>query len=167
VEVFALTDEDGVLRGPFNAFLFSATLGDALERLGGAVRYGSSLSDRVREMTILVVAAYWDSAFEREAHEAVGKAAGLNQGEMRAIRERRIPPLADPREAACLAVAMAMVAGDIDDEIWDECLPPLDQAPYSSYPPWSATTPPWPCKCGSSESERSSLLPTGQGAARH
>lgn len=47
---------------------------------------------------------------------------------MRAIRERRIPPLADPREAACLTVAMAMVAGDIDDEIWDECLPPLDQA---------------------------------------
>lgn len=75
-QLFALTDGDRVLRGPFNAFLLSATLGDALQRLGGAVRYGSSLSDRVREMTILVVAAHWDSAFEREAHEAVGKAAG-------------------------------------------------------------------------------------------
>jgi 4-carboxymuconolactone decarboxylase len=127
-QLFALTEGDGVLRGPFNAFLHSVALGDALQRLGAAVRYRSGLSDRVREMTILVVAAHWDCAFEREAHEAVGAAAGVTEEEMRAIRERRTPSLADPREIASIAVATAMVAGDVGDEVWDQCLPALDQA---------------------------------------
>jgi 4-carboxymuconolactone decarboxylase len=47
---------------------------------------------------------------------------------MRAIRERRTPSLADPREIASIAVATAMVAGDVGDEVWDQCLPALDQA---------------------------------------
>ncbi|HEY0949418.1 MAG TPA: hypothetical protein VGD85_04425, partial [Nocardioides sp.] len=54
------------------AGLLSPAVGDALQRLGAAVRYRTALPDRAREMAILLVAARWDSAFEREAHEAVG-----------------------------------------------------------------------------------------------
>jgi 4-carboxymuconolactone decarboxylase len=126
-QLFALTDADGVLEGPFNGFLLSPVLGDALQRVGAAVRYGSSLSDRVREMAILVVAAHWDSVFERTAHEAVGRAAGLTESEMRDIREGRSPALEDAHEAACLAVTRSLVEGDVDDETWAAWLPPLDQ----------------------------------------
>lgn len=126
-QLFALTDADGALRGPFNAFLLSPGVGDALQRLGAAVRYGTALSGRIREMAILVVAAHWDSAFEREAHEPIGRAAGLTDEELRAIREGRVPPLEDPYEAACLTVARALAEGDISDETWAACLPPVDR----------------------------------------
>jgi 4-carboxymuconolactone decarboxylase len=74
---FPLTDAEGRLNGPFNAMLAAPPLGQALQRLGAAVRYETSLSARVREMAILAVAAHWDSAFERYAHEAVGRTAEL------------------------------------------------------------------------------------------
>jgi 4-carboxymuconolactone decarboxylase len=124
---FPLTDADGALRGPFNGFLLSPALGDALQRLGAAVRYGTALSDRVREMAILVVAAREDSAFERESHEAVGRAVGLTEDEVLALREGRVPPLTDPQESAALTLARALVTGDVDDEVWASCVPPLSE----------------------------------------
>ena len=45
-----LVDEDGRLEGPFNAFLLQPRLGGPLQALGAAVRYGTSLSDRAREI---------------------------------------------------------------------------------------------------------------------
>ncbi|MBD2893362.1 hypothetical protein amrb99_22830 [Actinomadura sp. RB99] len=75
--LFDLVSDNGVLLGPFNEFLLRPALGDALQRVGAAVRYAGSLGGRAREMAVLVVAAHWDSAFERTAHEAVGRAAGL------------------------------------------------------------------------------------------
>ena len=42
-------------------------MGAALQDLGAAVRYRTGLTDRVREMAILLVAAHWDSAFERSS----------------------------------------------------------------------------------------------------
>jgi 4-carboxymuconolactone decarboxylase len=123
---FALADEDGVLQGPFGGFLLSPTVGDALQRVGAAVRYGSGLSDRLRELAILAVAAAQDSAFERTAHEAVGATCGLTEAEMRAVREGGDPELADPVEAAGLSLARALLSGDVDDETWAACVPPLD-----------------------------------------
>src|SRR5262245_36540217 len=61
---FRLVDADGGLEGPFNAFLLQPRLGHALQALGAAVRYETSLSDRARELAILVVAVEHDSAFE-------------------------------------------------------------------------------------------------------
>ncbi|WP_433146291.1 carboxymuconolactone decarboxylase family protein [Actinomadura nitritigenes] len=80
-----LVSDDGVLLGLFNEFLLRPALGDALQRVGAAVRYAGSLGGRACEMAVLVVAAHWDSAFERTAHEAVGRAAGLTGAELAAI----------------------------------------------------------------------------------
>ena len=124
---FPLTDADGVLRGPFNDFLLAPRLGHALQELGAAVRYATSLSAREREIAILVVAAHWDSAFEREAHEAVGRAAGLTETELADLREGRRPQLDDAREAACLTLTRALVLGDVDDATWAATVPPLDR----------------------------------------
>lgn len=116
---FALTAEDGSLLGPFNAFLLSPALGSALQELGASVRYATSLSPRVRELAILVVAAHWDSAFERHAHEAVGVAAGLTADELHAVRQNRMPNLPDPLERAAVELSRALVAGDLDDLQWN------------------------------------------------
>lgn len=118
-QLFALTDAEGRLHGPFNAMLSSPMLGDALQALGSAVRYGTSLSDRIREMAILADAAAWESDFERYAHEAVGRAAGLSDDELAAMRDLGSLQPTDPREAAALDVVRALLRRcDLDDHEW-------------------------------------------------
>ncbi|CAN5343630.1 carboxymuconolactone decarboxylase family protein [soil metagenome] len=125
---FALTGEDGSLNGPFNALLFSPVLGTALQALGAAVRYETALTMRTRELAILIVAARWRSSFERMAHEAVGRAAGLSQHEVDEVWEGRLPELADPDEHAACALVFAMARGDVADDLWTSCVATLGTA---------------------------------------
>ncbi|TDD79780.1 carboxymuconolactone decarboxylase family protein [Actinomadura darangshiensis] len=125
--LFDLVSESGTLLGPFNEFLLRPPLGDALQRLGAAVRYEGALTGRAREMAILVVAAAWESEFERTAHEAVGRSAGLTGAELAAIAAQAPLDLGDPAEAAVLRLTRALAAGDVDDETWSSCVPPLDR----------------------------------------
>jgi 4-carboxymuconolactone decarboxylase len=114
---FPLVDAEGGLTGPFNAMLLQPALGQALQALGSAVRYETALGDRAREIAILTVARIWDSAFERHAHEAVGRAAGLTGEELAALRTGRADAFGDPAERVVLDTVTALAArGDLDDE---------------------------------------------------
>jgi 4-carboxymuconolactone decarboxylase len=114
---FSLVDADGGLEGPFNAMLLHPPIGQALQALGGAVRYRSTLTDRAREIAILLVASQWDSAFETFAHEAVGRSVGLSELELTALRERRIEAFTDGYERLVAATTMALAARhDLDDQ---------------------------------------------------
>ena len=124
-QAFDLTDAEGALRGPFGGFLLAPRVGDALQRLGAAVRYRTGLTDRMRELAILAVAASRECDFERQAHEAVGRTCGLTEAEMSAVRERREPVLTDPVEAAGYRLTAALLTGDVDDETWAGCVPPF------------------------------------------
>lgn len=115
---FALTHADGSLAGPFNALLLSPALGGAVQELGAAVRYRTALTGRERELGILIVAAHWQCAFERRAHEAVGLAAGLTREELDVVARGGIPQL-EGHELAVARVAHALARGDIDDELWE------------------------------------------------
>lgn len=115
---FQLTRDDGALLGPFNALLLSPALGAALQEVGAAVRYRTALTPRTREIAILIVAAHWDSSFERSAHESVGRAVGLTETELADIRAGGVPQLEDAHEDACAHVVHAMVNGDVDDHTW-------------------------------------------------
>jgi 4-carboxymuconolactone decarboxylase len=118
---FALTDDAGGLVGPFNALLRSPAVGAALQEVGAAVRYRSGLSDRVREMAVLLVAAHWDCAFERMAHTAVGRASGLTDAEISLLHEGVPPELDDPDEACALSVVRRLLDdGDLDDPTYDD-----------------------------------------------
>ncbi|MFG3289255.1 carboxymuconolactone decarboxylase family protein [Streptomyces sp. NPDC048179] len=120
-QAFALTDDEGVLRGPFNAMLLSPPVGLAVQAVGVAVRYQSVLTDRVRELAILTVAAHWGSAFEREAHEAVGRVCGLTDPELSALRAGLLPDLHDPAEQVAVraAAALSRTGALSDQEYYD------------------------------------------------
>ena len=121
-QLFRLTDPDGRLEGPFNAFLLQPRLGSALQALGSAVRYETMLDERCREIAILVVAAHWQSAFERYAHEAVARSAGLGDAELAALRNGSTGELAG-REATVARTAAALAArGDLDDAEYREAV---------------------------------------------
>ncbi|MGW6007456.1 carboxymuconolactone decarboxylase family protein [Streptomyces sp. NPDC055210] len=117
-QLFALTDAEGRLNGPFNAMLLSPRLGRDLQGLGAAIRYRTDLSPRVRETAILVVAAVWDSDFERYAHEPLARAAGLTEAEVRALREGADPGFSDPLERAAWSAvrALATPSDPLDDD---------------------------------------------------
>ncbi len=115
-QLFRLTDDQGGLEGPFNAFLLQPRLGEALQAVGSAVRYETALSDRAREIAILVVARQWDSAFEWYAHEAVGRHVGLTDDELAAIRELRWDAFAGDEQVVARAThLLAAAGGDLDD----------------------------------------------------
>ncbi len=126
---FRLTDDAGRLEGPFNAFLFQPALGDRLQALGSAIRYATALSDRARELAILVVAAHWQSDFEQDAHEAIGRAIGVTNAELQAVRAASDPSVdigADPvwvddTDRQLISLVQSLVRdGDLDDETYGE-----------------------------------------------
>ena len=122
-----LTDENGRLEGPFNAFLLQPRLGSALQALGSAVRFDTGLDDRCREIAILVVAGHWRSAFEWYAHERIGRSAGLTDADLRALRDQRHGNLAG-REATVARTAAALAArGDLDDSEYQEAVDALGE----------------------------------------
>ena len=102
-----LTAPDGSMVGPFGLMLQAPQLGGPLQELGAAVRFETSLSDRAREVAILTVAAVTDSAYERYAHEGIGRMVGLSDAELDGIRTREFAHGAgvDPVEAMTCAVA--------------------------------------------------------------
>ncbi|MFI7441535.1 carboxymuconolactone decarboxylase family protein [Nonomuraea indica] len=113
----SMLDEGGELTGPFGAMLLSPPVGDALQRLGAAIRYRSKLGDRAREIAILVVAHAWDCAFERQVHEEIGRGLGLTDAQLDALRTGAPLELDDPEEAAVLRLTRALVSrADLDDE---------------------------------------------------
>ena len=115
-QLFRLTDDGGCLEGPFNAFLLQPQLGGALQALGSAVRYETSLSDRAREIAILIVADHWESHFEWYAHEAIGRNVGLSDDELAALREHRWDAL-EPAESVIASTTYRLTAeGDLDDD---------------------------------------------------
>ena len=121
-QLFLLADADGRLEGPFNAFLLQPRLGSALQALGASVRYDTGLDDRCREIAILVVAAHWRSDFEWYAHEAVGRAAGLGDGELAALRDGRHAELAGRESVVARTAAALVVRGDLDDDEYGEAV---------------------------------------------
>lgn len=73
----AFLDDDGALKGPWDPLLRSPELGYAVQALGEAVRFKSSLPDQIRELAILVCARHWRANYEWFAHAAIARKAGL------------------------------------------------------------------------------------------
>lgn len=113
-QVFALKDENGALNGPFGLMLHVPALGSVLQELGAAIRYRTRMSNRVREIAILQVAAATQSDFERYAHERLGRAAGLSDVELDALRTGRFCS-GDSKEQTVYLLCERLLAGeDID-----------------------------------------------------
>jgi 4-carboxymuconolactone decarboxylase len=108
-QLFPMTREDGSLNGPFNALLHAPAVGGPLAAVGEAVRFATSLTPRVREIAILIVAAHRGSRFEWYAHERIGQHVGLTAEELAGIRSLAGPPLDDPGERAAFALARDLV----------------------------------------------------------
>ncbi|QXJ20010.1 carboxymuconolactone decarboxylase family protein [Actinomadura graeca] len=126
---FRSVDDAGRLLGPFNAMLYSPAVGLPLQDLGAALRFRTSFTGREREIATLVVAAYLRSDFEWYAHERVGRGAGLEEDELRALREGRAPMFADVRERVVYEAVRQLVADrDLGDAVFTEAVATLGRS---------------------------------------
>ena len=88
---FKMTSETGALGGPFNTLLYAPEIGDAVQQLGGALRFDSSLPGHLRELAILMVARRWRANYEWYAHAPIAEREGLEVSVIKAVKEGEAP----------------------------------------------------------------------------
>lgn len=119
----AITDARGCLREPFNAMLYNPAIGSAMQELGAAIRYKSSLSGRARELAILTVAVHCRSEFEWAQHEPLALKCGWHPDQLTAIRDNRDPVIDDPAERAVRRVTTQLLAdGGLEDDDYERAV---------------------------------------------
>lgn len=77
--------------GPWHVFIRSPELLVAAQRMGEFLRYRCSLSGRLSELAILLVARHWTQDYEWGVHRKHALAAGVTQATIDAICEGRRP----------------------------------------------------------------------------
>ncbi len=113
-------DDQGRLLGPFNARLLDPPVGNAIQAVGAALRFGSTLTDRERELVILSVARAERSGHEWRTHAEVALRAGVTEGELACIGAPDPHWTADPGEVACLELAAELLeTSDVTDATFD------------------------------------------------
>jgi 4-carboxymuconolactone decarboxylase len=126
---FGLADDIGRLHGPFNAMLYSPSVGLPLQDLGAALRFRTAFTKREREIATLVVAAHARSDYEWYAHERIGRRHGLTDAEIDALRAGRAPLLGDVRERVVHEAARQLATeGDLADAVFTEAVATLGRA---------------------------------------
>ncbi|GAA4227324.1 carboxymuconolactone decarboxylase family protein [Actinomadura meridiana] len=124
-----LADQYGRLLGPFNAMLYSPSVGLPLQDLGAALRFRTAFTEREREIATLVVAARLRSDYEWCAHRPLARRAGLGDDEIDALRDGRAPMLADVRERVVYEAARQLAAeDDLGDAVFTEAVATLGRA---------------------------------------
>lgn len=123
---FSLVDENGALNGPFGLMLHAPAIGLQLQELGTAIRFHSSLSERVREIAILQVATATQSEFEWWAHKKIARAIGLSQQELDDIAAGTFKCQDEHEQAAYDAVALLLTSQSIPDDAYSRLAAVLD-----------------------------------------
>ena len=110
---------DGRLVGPFNTILLSPEMAEAFLTLQAVEGKNSSLSQRVRQVVILTVGSVWKSDYERYAHAAVAREAGLSPATIEALAQGRVPDDLSREERIAQRFALKLTAAhEIDDALF-------------------------------------------------
>lgn len=120
---------EGGLRGPFNALLYSPIIGNAVQRVGEAVRYEGTLPAPLRELAILTVAAHWQARYEWWAHEIIARDAGLDPAVIDGVKEGALPASATPEQQTLYAFARELLdRRHVSDECYAAAVELFDEA---------------------------------------
>ncbi len=86
-----ITDADGHLVGPFNAWLHVPKIGRRLSSLGAHLRFETSIERRLGEVAICTVGAHWRSEFEFFAHAPMALEHGVDPSVIDSLRAGHVP----------------------------------------------------------------------------
>ncbi len=105
-----ITAPDGSLIGPFDALLRAPGPGDRAQALGEALRFETTLDQRLLELAVCCVARHWGAQFEWWAHARLARKAGLDDATIEAIRTNRTPTSMAEDEAVVHGFATQLLA---------------------------------------------------------
>lgn len=104
-----LTDEDGHLVGPFNAWLHVPKIGRRLSSLGAHLRFKTSIDRRLGEVAICTVGAHWRAEFEFFAHAPMALEHGVDPSVIEALRQGEVPSFERDDEQIVYEVARQLL----------------------------------------------------------
>jgi 4-carboxymuconolactone decarboxylase len=108
---FLVEGPRGRLPGPYKIWVHNPKLVHAAAPLGQHFTPGaSSLSEREREIAVVVITSKWHSAYPNNAHEKRGKEVGLPAASVEAIVAGLPASFDDAREQCVYECAMALVS---------------------------------------------------------
>lgn len=99
----------GRVEGPLRVWLESPELAERAQALGAFCRFGSSLPQRLSELAIIVVGAYWRAKFEWFAHAPLAVQGGVAPAAVEAIRTGTTPHFDKADEQAVYALTHALM----------------------------------------------------------
>lgn len=93
----AITASRGNVRGPFSVLMHSPEVAGRTAHLGTFVRFESSLTPPIRELTVMTAARECECAYEWAAHVASAREAAVSDATIEVIKHRlpvdSLPPL--------------------------------------------------------------------------
>jgi 4-carboxymuconolactone decarboxylase len=100
----------GPLGGPNKIWVHNPKLAKVVGPFGGHFRTGYSLTEREREIAVVVINSKWRSAYPTAAHERAAKAAGLPAGKVEAMLSGLPTSFEDKREQAVYEMAVCLAS---------------------------------------------------------
>src|SRR5215472_3672653 len=94
----SLLEARGRLPGPNKIYVHNPKLVKVMGPLGAYFRTGYSLSEREREIAVVIINSKWHSAYPTNAHERAAKAAGLPADKVEALLSGLPTSFDDKRE---------------------------------------------------------------------
>jgi 4-carboxymuconolactone decarboxylase len=109
---FLVDGPRGRLPGPYKVWVHNPKLVHAAAPIGQHFTPGqSSLSEREREIVVVVITSTWHSAYPSAAHETRGKEVGLPAAAVEAIIAGLPASFTDVREQVIYEMAMTLAGG--------------------------------------------------------
>ena len=124
---FLMDGPRGRLPGPYKIWVHNPKLVHAAAPVGNHFTPGqSSLSEREREIAVVVMTSRWHSAYPAAAHERRGKEVGLPAPTVEAMIAGRPASFSDPREQMIYDMAVALAGGRlISQGVYDRAVKAL------------------------------------------
>ena len=117
------------LVGPFGVWVRSPAIGQAAQAFGAAVRFATSLDERIKEVAICTVGAHYRARFEFAAHSALALRAGVDEAVVEAIRVGATPQFPNLGQALAHEVASALLqAHRLDDALYARAVAELGES---------------------------------------
>jgi 4-carboxymuconolactone decarboxylase len=109
---FLVEGPRGRLPGPYKVWVHNPRLVHAAAPLGEHFTPGqSSLTEREREIAVIVITSTWHSAYPTAAHEKRGREVGLPAASVEAMIAGRPASFSDAREQVVYEVATTLAGG--------------------------------------------------------
>ena len=104
----SLIETRGQVGGPSKIWVHNPKLAKAAGPLGAYFRSGYSLSEREREIAVIIINSKWHSIYPTNAQERAGKAAGLPANKVEALLSGLPASFDDKREQVVYEMAMCL-----------------------------------------------------------